>query len=186
MRQPMRWNACATAGPMVPKPTTPTSRPSNPGEIVGQHAGAEIRVVALADLGVGPGEAPQQHRGRGHGIFGDRTVAAAGHIGDRNAEPCQRGLVEPVDARAGDLDELERGVLEQGGASFGPTAGMTRRGRRLHALRQRRIVGLRDSSPGATPAAAHRRARNRLPAAGKERLTVMRYLKNSGIPRCPR
>src|SRR6185369_14953076 len=33
MRHPMRWKACATAVPIVPNPTTPTSRPSNPGRL---------------------------------------------------------------------------------------------------------------------------------------------------------
>ena len=47
------------------------------GEIVRHHAGAELGVVAGLDLGVGPGEAPQQHRRGGHGIFRHRAVAAA-------------------------------------------------------------------------------------------------------------
>ena len=103
--------------------------------------------MALADLAIRPGEATQQHRGRCHGVFGDRTVARAGNIGDRNAEACERGLVEPIDARAGDLDEAQAAVLEQGGCELRADGGNDEGGRRFHALRQRRVVGLRIAHP---------------------------------------
>ena len=111
-------------------------------EVVGKHAGAEIHVMALADLAIRPGHAAQQHRGRGDGIFCDRAVACAGNVGDRNAEPRQRGLVEPVETGAGDLDEAQAAAFEQGGRKLRTDGGNDQRGRGLHALRQRRVVRL--------------------------------------------
>ncbi len=91
-----------------------------PGQVVGDHAGAEGGVVAFLDFRVGPGEAPQQDRGRRYGIFGDRAIAAARHIGDRNAELRQRLAVETVDACAGNLHQLETAALEQRGRELRP------------------------------------------------------------------
>ena len=111
-------------------------------KVVGQHAAAKIHVPALADLGRRPGEAAQQHRGRGHGVFGDRAVACTGNVGDRNTEPRHRRLVEPVDAGAGDLDETETAALEQSVRKFRPHGRNHQRGGRPYALRQRGVIGL--------------------------------------------
>ena len=50
------------------------------GEVVGEHARAEGHVVAVADLGVGPGQASQQHRCAGHRVFGDRALLPPGTL----------------------------------------------------------------------------------------------------------
>ena len=42
-------------------------------------------------------------------------LLAPAHVGDRNAKPRQRRLVEPVDAGAGHLHERQRAALEQRG-----------------------------------------------------------------------
>ena len=88
-------------------------QPLDAGQIGRHQLGAESGVVAALDLGVGPGEAPQQHRSRRYRVFGKGAVAAAGDIGDRDAGLGERGLVEAVEPGAGDLHQLERGAFEQ-------------------------------------------------------------------------
>jgi hypothetical protein len=111
-------------------------------KVVGQHAAAKLHIPALADLGRGPGEAAQQHRGGGHGIFGDHAVACSGNVGDRKTKPRHSGLVEPVDAGAGDLDETQTAALEHGVRKFRPHGRNDQRGGRPYALRQRGVIGL--------------------------------------------
>ena len=61
---------------------------------------------------IGPSESPQQDEGGCEDVFGHRAVAAAGNIRDCDAELLHCGLIEPVDARAGHLDELDAGAFE--------------------------------------------------------------------------
>ena len=128
------------------------------GEIVGQHAGAECGVAALLDLGIGPGEAAQQGRRGCDGVFRDRGVAAAGDVGNRDAEPRHRRLVEPVDAGAGDLDEADRRVLEQRRRQLRPDRRDHHRARRLDQARELRIVGRAVAHRQFGRRQAHRRA----------------------------
>ena len=91
MRQPMRWKACATALPIVPNPTTPDQQALQSRRGCRPACGRGNSTYWPWPISASrPGEAAQQHRGRGHGVFGDRAVAAAGHVGDRNTEPRQR------------------------------------------------------------------------------------------------
>ena len=113
-----------------------------PGEIVRHHAGAEGGVVAGLDFGIGPGEAPQQQRSVGDRVFGERAIAAAGDIGDRNADLGHGIAVEPVETGAGDLHQLDLAAFEQRGRKLGADRGNDERVARLHQLRHVGVVRL--------------------------------------------
>ena len=99
----------------------------------------ETRGSSRADFRIRPGKAPQQHRRRRDRVFGDRAVAAARNIGDRDAEPLQRRQVEAVHAGAGDLDQLERCSFEQRAGKFRANRRDHQRARLLH---QRGNIGV--------------------------------------------
>jgi hypothetical protein len=112
------------------------------GKVVGHHAVAEGDVVALLDFGVRPRKAAQQYRGAGGDVFGHGGIAAAGHVGDRDAEFLQRGFIEAVDAGAGDLHHFQCRALEQGGRQLRAHCGHDHGLGLFHQCRQVGVVRL--------------------------------------------
>ena len=80
--------------------------PFEAGHIVGEHSGAEYRVIARFDFGVRPRETAQQQRRRGQDVLGDRAIAAARHVGHRDA----------VRRRRIDRDHVQAGAVAHAGA----------------------------------------------------------------------
>ena len=128
MRQPMRWNACATAVPIVPNRPRPPAGPPCRRDCRPACGCGKPRSC----LGRSPHRAQAKRRSSSDAAVTAYSATALllppGNVGDRNAEPRQRGLVEPVEAGAGDLDELEVAVLEQGGGEFRSDGGNDQRG----------------------------------------------------------
>src|SRR5882724_5641891 len=88
------------------------------GEIFSEHADAKRGVAARSDFGIAPGETAQQSHGSRHRVFRKSNVAAAGNIGDGNAETLHGVQIEAIEASTGHLHKLDAGAFKERARKF--------------------------------------------------------------------
>src|ERR1700676_426952 len=115
------------------------------GEIVRDQARAKRGVVPGADFGVAPGKAAQQAGSGGNGVFRYSDIAAAGNVGDGDAQLLHGVQIEPVETRAGDLHEPYGGAFEERARKLGTDGGNDEDAYLLH---QRGDIGIVWSTIG--------------------------------------